>query len=114
MLSGNLFSLSLGTTISVAAIAFLFALRLGLAAAIVLTLLLGARDRRGPGCDRRLLRARTRSSSRSRAGAIQSGLATWLTEGTNRPAAGATAYERLGGSLLGIPFGFYVLVGWRS
>src|SRR5262249_3473756 len=41
MLGGNLFSLSLGTTISVSAIAFLSALRHGLAAAIVLTLLLG-------------------------------------------------------------------------
>ena len=64
MLSGNLFSLSLGTTISVGAIAFLSALHLGLAVAIVLTLLLGlanlAAQGRSSACS-----TRTRSSSAS-------------------------------------------------
>lgn len=41
MLSGNLFSLSLGTTVSVGAITFLWALKLGLVPAILITLGVG-------------------------------------------------------------------------
>ena len=41
MLSGNLFSLALGQTAAVTAMFFLYSLQFGLAAAIVLTLLLG-------------------------------------------------------------------------
>ena len=41
VLSGNLFSLALGQTAAVSAMVFLYSLRIGLLAAIILTLLLG-------------------------------------------------------------------------
>ncbi len=41
ILSGNLFSLALGQTAAISAMVFLYSLRFGLAAAIILTLLLG-------------------------------------------------------------------------
>src|SRR4029078_1360434 len=41
VLSGNLFSLALGQTAAISAMVFLYTLRLGLVAAILLTLLLG-------------------------------------------------------------------------
>ena len=110
MLSGNLFSLSLGTSISVAAIAFLGLAPFRARLAIVLVL------RSAWPCSR----SRERSSGCSSANAIivtigapaliQSGVVTWLTEGANSPSGSSTAYEQLGGELLGIPFGFYVLV----
>ncbi len=110
MLSGNLFSLSLGTSISVAAIAFLAALHLGLGVAIVLVLLLGAAMFAIQGAVIGLFEANAIIVTIA-AGAIQSGVVTWLTKGTNvTPTGSSTAYERLGGELLGIPFGFYVLV----
>ena len=112
MLSGNLFSLSLGTTISVGAIAFLSALHLGLAVAIVLTLLLGLAIFAAQGAIVGVFDANPIIVSIA-AGAIQAGLVTWLTSGTQVVASGSgTAWQTLGGSVLGIPFGFYVLVGF--
>jgi ribose/xylose/arabinose/galactoside ABC-type transport system permease subunit len=112
MLGGNLFSLSLGTTISVAAITFLSALRHGMAAAIVLTLLLGLAIFAVQGAIVGVFEANPIIVSIA-AGAVQTGVVTWLTAGTQVVASGSgRAYQTLGGSLLGIPFGFYVLVGF--
>ena len=110
MLSGNLFSLSLGTSISVAAIAFLAALHFGLAVAIVLVLALGMAMFAIQGAIIGLFEANAIIVTIA-AGAVQSGVVTWLTAGANQvPSGSSTAYEQLGGELLGIPFGFYVLV----
>ena len=49
VLSGNLFSLALGQTAAISAMVFLYTLRFGLVAAILLTLAARPRDRRGPG-----------------------------------------------------------------
>jgi ribose/xylose/arabinose/galactoside ABC-type transport system permease subunit len=112
MLSGNLFSLSLGTTISVGAITFLSTLRYGLAVAIVLTLLLGLAIFAVQGAVVGIFDANPIIVSIA-AGAIQAGLVTWLTAGTQIVATGtSSAYKTLGGSVLGIPFSFYALVGF--
>jgi ribose/xylose/arabinose/galactoside ABC-type transport system permease subunit len=111
MVSGNLFSLSLGTSVSVAAITFLAALRYGLAAAIVLTLLLGVAVFAIQGLVVGIWDANPIIVTIG-AGAIQVGITTWLTSGANVGAPpGATAYETLGGPVLGVPFSFFVLVG---
>jgi simple sugar transport system permease protein/ribose transport system permease protein len=112
MLSGNLFSLSLGTTISVGAITFLSCLRYGLAAAIVLTLLLGLAIFAAQGAVVGIFDANPIIVSIA-AGAIQTGVVTWLTAGTQVvPSGTGTNWETLGGSVLGIPFGFYALVAF--
>jgi ribose transport system permease protein len=112
MVSGNLFSLSLGTTISVGAITFLSTLRYGFALAVVITLLLGVAIVAIQGAIVGIFEANPIIVSIA-AGAIQAGVVTWLTSGTQVIASGAgTAYETLGGSWLGIPSGFYVLVGF--
>ena len=112
MLNGNLFSLSLGTTISVGAITFLAGLRYGLAVSIVLTLLLGAAIFAAQGAIVGIFDANPIIVSIA-AGAIQTGLVTLLTSGTQVVASGTGAfYQTLGGSVLGIPFSFYVLVGF--
>lgn len=111
MLSGNLFSLSLGTTISVAGIAFLAALHFGLAAAIIITLLLGAAIFALQG----LIVGQWNANPiivTIAAGSIQLGLTTKFTQGAEVTASGSSsAYKTLGEALLGVPFSFYVLVG---
>jgi ribose transport system permease protein len=110
MLSGNLFSLSLGTSISVAAIAFLASLRFGLGAAVILTLLLGIGMFAAQGMVVGIWDANPIIVTIA-AGAIQTGLVTWLTSGTQvTPSGTSTVYQKLGGQVLGIPFGFYALV----
>lgn len=110
MLNGNLFSLSLGITISVAAISFLSALRYGFVAAVLLTLLLGCAIFAVQGLVVGVWDANPIIVTVA-AGAIQSGVTTWLTSGTQVVASGGgTAYDRLGASIAGIPSGFYVLV----
>src|SRR5690348_12215330 len=110
MLSGNLFSLSLGTSISVAAITFLASLRFGLGAALILTLLLGIGVFAAQGLVVGIWDANPIIVTIA-AGAIQTGLVTWLTSGTQvTPTGRSQLYQKLGGQVLGIPFGFYALV----
>jgi ribose/xylose/arabinose/galactoside ABC-type transport system permease subunit len=110
MLSGNLFSLSLGTSISVAAIAFLASLRFGLGAAIALTLLLGIAIFGVQGMVVGIFDANPIIVTIG-AGALQTGVVTWMTSGTQvTPSATSTLYQKLGGQFFGIPSGFYALV----
>jgi ribose/xylose/arabinose/galactoside ABC-type transport system permease subunit len=108
MLSGNIFSLSLGTSISVAAMAFLASLEYGLGAAIFMTLLLGTVIFAAQGLVVGVWDANPIIVTIA-AGAIQTGLVTWLSSGTQVTPSG-TAYEKLGGELFGFPVGFYVLL----
>jgi ribose/xylose/arabinose/galactoside ABC-type transport system permease subunit len=112
MLSGSLFSLSLGTTISVGAITFLASLRYGFLAAVVVTILLGAVIFAVQGLVIGKWEANPIIVSVA-AGACQTGVTTWLTSGTQVVASGGgSLYAKLGGTMLGVPSGFYVVVGF--
>ena len=108
-LSGNVFSMSLGITAAVCAISFVFFLRDGAAAAIVLTLLIGAAACGIQGAFVGLYGANPIIVTIG-AGVIQVGVITWLTQGASvNPATGAH-YGLLKGLTLGIPFSFYAMV----
>jgi ribose/xylose/arabinose/galactoside ABC-type transport system permease subunit len=109
MISGNLFSLSLGVTAAVTAMTFLTLLRHGVVLAIVATLALGA----GIGAIQGVVVGAWRANPiilSIAAGAIQEGVALWLSNGgTIRPPAGETGYRFLTHLTFGIPFAVYVL-----
>ena len=103
VLSGNLFSLALGQTAAISAMVFLYTLRFGLVAAILLTLAARPRDRRGPGLrGRRLGRQPDHRHDRRRR--PHGGLAVWLSHGQSIvPPAGQTSWEHLANPVLGLP-----------
>jgi ribose/xylose/arabinose/galactoside ABC-type transport system permease subunit len=110
MLSGNLFSLSLGTTAAVTAMMFLYALTFGLAVAIVLTVVLGAAI---VGLQGLLVGAWGANPIivTIGAGGVQAGIALWVTGGQSiLPPESATSYLHLALPLLGVPFGIYVFL----
>lgn len=109
LLSGNLFSLSLGTTAAIGAMAFLYALQFGLLAAIVLTLLLGIVVCAVQGAMVGAWGANPIIVTIG-AGVVQEGVAVWLTDGRSVLPPKGASYEFLARPLLGLPFGIYVLV----
>lgn len=103
VLSGNLFSLSLGVTAAVSAIAFVALLDAGLLPAIALTLLLAAAICALQGVAVGGWQANPIVVTIG-AGAIQQGVVVWLTGGASVLAgAGAASYAVLVDPLAGIP-----------
>ncbi|MCX6386405.1 MAG: ABC transporter permease [Solirubrobacterales bacterium] len=110
MLSGNLFSLSLGTTVSVGAITFLWALKLGLVPAILITLGVGTAACAVQGLVIGAIGANPIIVTIG-AGALQAGVAAWLTDGSSIfPPAGDKSFDFMTSTPLGIAFPVYVLV----
>jgi ribose/xylose/arabinose/galactoside ABC-type transport system permease subunit len=111
MISGNLFSITIGTTTALTAMFFLFALKVGVAGAIVLTLLLGL----GIGCLQGIVVGMTGANPiiiTLGAGALQIGFATMITGGsTVYPPGDAGNFSFLAKPLLGLPFAIYVFFG---
>ncbi|MCW3007996.1 MAG: transporter permease [Solirubrobacterales bacterium] len=110
MLSGNLFSLSLGTTTAVCAMLFLFALQAGIVVAIVATVALGA----VLGAAQGLLIGSIGANAiivTIGAGALQEGGAVWASGGSAVfPPKNAPGMSFLADTILGVPFAVYVLV----
>lgn len=110
MLSGNLFSLSLGTTVAVGAMFFLYALQFGVVPAIVMTLILGAVIGAIQGFVVGAWGANPIIVTIA-AGALQSGIAVSFTGGASIvPPPGNTSFEFLTDLYLGLPFPVYVLL----
>jgi ribose/xylose/arabinose/galactoside ABC-type transport system permease subunit len=109
MLSGSLFSISLGTTTAVTAILFMFLLHYGVAAAIVITLLAGTAIFAIQGALVGLIGANPIIVTIG-AGAIQEGIIGWLSPGDITPPAGASI-DFLARTLFGLPFSVYVFLG---
>jgi len=111
MLGGNLFSLSLGTTLAVSAIAFLDFLHLGVAAAAVLAAAIGAAVSGAQGVAVGAFGVNPIVVTIG-AGALQEGVVVKLTGGrTIVPSAPLSSYRFLVTPLLGLPFPVYVLAG---
>jgi ribose/xylose/arabinose/galactoside ABC-type transport system permease subunit len=110
VLGGHLFSLSIGTTVAICAMSFLYALRFGLVPAILLTVLLGALIVGAQG----LLVGRFGANPiivTIGAGALQEGAITWISGGVSvYPPADAPDFGFLAKPLLGVPFPVYVFV----
>jgi ribose/xylose/arabinose/galactoside ABC-type transport system permease subunit len=109
MLSGSLFSISLGTTTAVTAILFMFLLHYGVAPAIALTLLAGTAIFAIQGALVGLIGANPIIVTIG-AGAIQEGIIGWLSPGDITPPAGASIHF-LARTLFGLPFSVYVFLG---
>jgi ribose/xylose/arabinose/galactoside ABC-type transport system permease subunit len=108
MLSGNLFSITIGTTTAVSAMMFLFALKTGIVGAIVLTLVLGLVIGAIQGAVVGLTGANPIIITLG-AGALQTGVATMITGGsTIYPGSGAGSFSFLADPLFGLPFAIYV------
>ena len=108
MLSGSLFSISLGTTTAVTAILFMFLLRYGVAPAIALTLLAGTLIFAVQGVLVGSIGANPIIVTIG-AGAIQEGIIGWLSPGDITPPPGASI-EFLAGTTFGLPFSVYVFL----
>jgi ribose/xylose/arabinose/galactoside ABC-type transport system permease subunit len=110
MLNGNLFSLSLATTVAVSASMFLFALQWGVAPAILVSVALAAVLSWPQGLLVGGLRANPIIVTIA-AGVIQEGLLLYATGGeTVLPHSDANAYTFLNSRPLGIPFAFLVFL----
>jgi ribose/xylose/arabinose/galactoside ABC-type transport system permease subunit len=109
MLSGSVFSLSLGTTAAVTAIAFLYTLRVGIVGAIVLTVLLGTAICAIQGWIVGGIGANPIIVTIA-AGVIQEGLSLYVTGGTTVYPPTSASYTWLTGRELGIPFPFLVFL----
>jgi ribose/xylose/arabinose/galactoside ABC-type transport system permease subunit len=109
MLSGSLFSISLGTTTAVTAILFMFLLHYGVVAAIVLTLFAGTAIFAIQGALVGLIGANPIIVTIG-AGAIQEGIIGWLSPGDITPLAGASI-GFLARTIFGLPFSVYVFLG---
>lgn len=111
MLSGNLFSITIGTTTAISAMMFLFTLRTGLVSAILLSLLLGI----VVGGLQGLIVGSTGANPiivTLGAGSLQVGFATMITGGSSvYPPHGDTSFIFLARPLLGLPFAVYVFFG---
>jgi ribose/xylose/arabinose/galactoside ABC-type transport system permease subunit len=110
MISGNVFSLSLGTTAAVAAMAFLYSLRFGVTAAIILTILLGVAICAVQGVIIGGLEANPIIVTIA-AGVIQVGAALYVTGGVTVNPPVESSYGFLSGRAAGVPIGFLVFVG---
>lgn len=108
VLGGQLFCLSVGTTVAIAAMCFLNSLRFGLLPAILLTLILGAVIIGAQG----LLVGRFGANPiivTIGAGALQEGAVTWWSGGVSvYPPADGPDFSFLASPLLGVPFPVYV------
>lgn len=111
MLSGNLFSITIGTTTAISAMMFLFALQTGIVGAIALTLLLGL----VVGGLQGLIVGSTGANPiivTLGAGSLQVGFATMITGGASiYPPSGDTSFLFLSKPLLGLPFPIFVFFG---
>jgi len=109
MLSGSLFSISLGTTTAVTAILFMFMLHSGVAAAAAVTLLAGTAIFAIQGALVGLIGANPIIVTIG-AGAIQEGVIGWLSPGDITPPPGA-GIDFLARTIFGLPFSVYVFLG---
>jgi ribose/xylose/arabinose/galactoside ABC-type transport system permease subunit len=110
VLSGNLFSLALGQTAAISAMFFLYSLRLGLVAAIVLTLLLGLTIGAVQGFAVGAWRANPIIITIGAAGLME-GMAVWLSHGQSIiPPASETSWQHLAQPVLGIAVPVYVFL----
>jgi ribose/xylose/arabinose/galactoside ABC-type transport system permease subunit len=109
MLSGSLFSISLGTTTAATAILFMFMLHFGVIAAIVVTLLAGTAIFAIQGALVGLIGANPIIVTIG-AGAIQEGVIGWLSPGDITPPPGA-GIAFLARTIFGLPFSVYVFLG---
>ncbi|MBO1766750.1 ABC transporter permease [Allobranchiibius sp. GilTou38] len=110
VLGGRLFSLSVGTTVAICAMFFLYSLRVGMVLAILLTLLLGVVVLALQGWLVGRLRANPIIVTIG-AGALQEGVVTWVTGGVSvYPPAHGPSYGFLAAPLFGLPFPVYVFV----
>ena len=108
VLSGRLFSLSVGTTVAICAMFFLYSLRVGIVLAIVLTLVLGVLVLADQGWLVGRLRANPIIVTIG-AGALQEGVATWATGGVSvYPPSNGPSFGFLAAPLFGLPFPVYV------
>jgi ribose/xylose/arabinose/galactoside ABC-type transport system permease subunit len=108
MLSGNLFSASLGTTTAVASILFMALLHYGVVPAIALTLLAGTAVFAVQGALVGSIGANPIIVTIG-AGAIQEGVIGWLAPGDITPPAEARI-DFLADTFLGLPFSVYVFL----
>jgi ribose/xylose/arabinose/galactoside ABC-type transport system permease subunit len=110
ILGGNLFSLALGQTAAISAMVFLYSLRWGLAAAILLTLLLGLAIGAAQGFTVGAWGANPIIVTIGAAGLME-GMAVWLSHGQSIiPPSDQTSWERLGHPVLGLPAPVYVFI----
>jgi ribose/xylose/arabinose/galactoside ABC-type transport system permease subunit len=109
MLSGSLFSISLGTTTAITAILFMALLHYGVGAAIVGTLLAGTAIFAIQGALVGLIGANPIIVTIG-AGAIQEGIIGWLSPGDITPPPGASI-AFLAGTIFSLPFSVYVFLG---
>jgi ribose/xylose/arabinose/galactoside ABC-type transport system permease subunit len=110
VLSGNLFSLALGQTAAISAMVFLYTLRFGLVAAILLTLLLGLAIGAVQGFVVGAWGANPIIVTIGAAGLME-GMAVWLSHGQSIvPPAGQTSWEHLANPVLGLPAPVYVFI----
>jgi ribose/xylose/arabinose/galactoside ABC-type transport system permease subunit len=108
VLSGNLFSLALGQTAAISAMVFLYTLRLGLFAAIVLTLLLGLAIGAVQGFAVGAWRANPIIVTIGAAGLME-GMAVWLSHGQSIvPPASETSWQHLAQPVFGLAVPVYV------
>lgn len=110
VLGGYLFSLSIGTTVAISAMFFLYTLRFGFVGAVVLTILMGAAVLGIQG----LLVGKVGANPiivTIGAGALQEGVVTWVSGGVSvYPPSGAPDFGFLARPLLGVPFPVYLFV----
>jgi len=110
VISGNLFSLSVGTTAAVCALTFMWALRFGLVGGIVITIVFGAVVIGLQG----LLVGFTGANPiivTIAAGALQEAVAIWISGGVSvYPPDNGPSFAFLASPLFGIPFPVYVFV----
>ena len=110
VLSGNLFSLALGQTAAISAMVFLYSLRLGLFAAIVLTLLLGLGIGAVQGFVVGAWGANPIIVTIGAAGLME-GMAVWLSHGQSIiPPASETSWQHLAQPVLGLAAPVYVFL----
>lgn len=110
VLSGNLFSLALGQTAAISAMFFLYSLRWGLAAGILLTLLLGLAIGAAQGFVVGAWGANPIIVTIGAAGLME-GMAVWLSHGQSIvPPSDATSWEHLANPVLGLPAPVYVFI----
>lgn len=110
VLSGNLFSLALGQTAAISAMVFLYALRLGLVPAILLTLLLGLAIGAVQGFIVGAWRANPIIVTIGAAGLME-GMAVWLSNGQSIvPPPSQTSWQHLAEPVLGLAVPVYVFL----
>ena len=110
VLSGSLFSLALGQTAAVSAMFFLYSVRWGLGAAIILTLLLGLAIGAVQGFAVGAWGANPIIITIGAAGLLE-GMAVWLSHGKSIvPPDNRTSWEHLANPVLGLPAPVYVFI----